>query len=145
MTELPSLTGPQRGLGVAWPEGPARKRRGEGLRPPALGRGRGNLLPRGKQPPAGGTAGCQSARCVRGAAAQPGGRGVARSAQARGGAGTWEGAERSGVRAQGPVAHARHELQAEDLLQEPSRSPAVAAPLVLHPAAIHRREVGESA
>lgn len=34
----------------------------------------------------------------------------------RGGAGTWEGAERSGVGAQGPVAHPRHELQAEDLL-----------------------------
>lgn len=107
--------------------------------------GEGTFFQEEKQPPAGGTAGCQSARYGRGAAAEPGGRGVARSAQARGGAGTWEGAERSGVRAQGPVAHARHELQAEDLLQEPSRPPAVAAPLVLHPAAIHRREVGESA
>lgn len=35
---------------------------------------------------------------------------------ARGGADTWEGAERSGVGAQGPVAHPRDELQAEDLL-----------------------------
>lgn len=50
----------------------------------------------------------------------------------------WEGAERSGVGAQGPVAHPRHELQAEDLLQESGRAPAAAAPLALHPAAIHR-------
>lgn len=66
-----------------------------------------------------------------------GGRGGEHSSQAP--AGTWEGAERSGVGAQGPVAHSRNELQAEDLLQEPGRPLAAAAPLVLHPAAIHRR------
>jgi hypothetical protein len=56
---------------------------------------------------------------------------------------TWEGAERSGVGAQGPVAHPRHELQAEDLLQESRRPLAAATPLALHPAAIHRREMRE--
>lgn len=65
-----------------------------------------------------------------------------RCAVRRRGAGrTWEGAERSGVGAQGPVAHPRHELQAEDLLHEPGRpAAAAAAPLGLHPAAIHRPE-----
>lgn len=57
----------------------------------------------------------------------------------RGAGRTWEGAERSGVGAQGPIAHSWHELQAEDLLHEPGR-PAAAAPLGLHPTAIHRPE-----
>lgn len=70
---------------------------------------------------------------------------AAGSTKRRRGAGTWEGAESSGVRAQGPVAHSRNELQAEDLLQEPGRPLAAAAALVLHPTAIHRREMRESA
>ena len=68
-----------------------------------------------------------------------------RRADPRGAAGTWEGAERCGVGAQRPVAHPRHQLQAEDLLQEPGRRPAAAAPLAFHPAAIHRRGLRESA
>ena len=58
---------------------------------------------------------------------------------------TWEGAERGGVGTQRPVAHPRHQLQAQDLLQEPCRRPAAAAPLAFHPAAIHRRGLRESA
>lgn len=59
----------------------------------------------------------------------------------RGAGRTWEGAEGSRVGAQGPVAHPRHNLQAQDLLQEPGRPAAAAAPLALHPVAIHHREM----
>lgn len=101
------------------------------------------FLPGGKQPL--GTLGGGPQLTGEGRGALPWDRGGgALRAQARGGAGTWEGAQSSRVGAQGPVAHPRHELQAQDLLQEPGRPPAAAAPLVLHPAAIHHREMGES-
>lgn len=65
--------------------------------------------------------------------------------RARGRAGTWEGAEGRGVGAQRLIAHARHQLQAEDLLQQPGRSSGTAAgPLQVHPAAMHRPEMAET-
>lgn len=111
--------------------------------PPALGRGSGTLPWGRKTAPRSRGGGTQFAFGVgKGAWPPSGGRGGERSTRAP--AGTWEGAERSGVGAQGPVAHSRNELQAEDLLQEPGRPLAAAAPLVLHPAAIHRRGMGQS-
>lgn len=126
---------PQRGFGVGGSK--ARKQQEGGIELPALGPGSGTL--RGNSPK---TARRRDSReKARPTAGRPG----AQSAERRRGVGTWEGAERSGVGAQGPVAHSRDKLQAEDLLQEPGGPPAAAAPLVLHPAAIHRTERGESA
>lgn len=119
VAELPSVTGPPAAApsdlapsaGSGWP-GLKERREQQTIRPCSRPRAR-EPPSRRKTAPSGRGAGAPG--CPRGrVAAQPGGRGGARSAQARGGAGTWEGAERSGVGAQGPVAHPRHELQAED-------------------------------